>query len=135
LGQGGYFSPQFYGLASAPVTWYDRNEHVEYEIAAAVGVQRIVEDPSPFFPMMLSQPIYQGQTRMDANYNVSFRLEGRLASHVMLGLFANANNARDYSAQAFGVTLKILADRVPANTGLHIKSVPDWRGRQPFSIY
>jgi hypothetical protein len=138
LRQGGYFSPQFYALASAPVSWYDRTDRVEYEISAGVGVQHIVEDASPYYPTirgLLIQPTYQGRTRTGPNYNLSFRVDYRLASHVSLIAYATANNARDYAAQTFVISLRILMERLPTNAGLRVRSVPDWRGRQPFSFF
>jgi len=138
LGQGGYFSPQLYALASAPVSWYDRTDRVEYEISAGVGVQHIVEDAAPYYPTirgLLSQPTYQGQTRTGPNYNLSFRVDYRLAPQVSLIAFATANNARDYAARTIGISLRILTQRLPTGTGLRVRSVPDWRGRQPFSFF
>jgi hypothetical protein len=36
--------------------------------------------------------------------------------------------------QTVGFSLKFLFHRLPTNTDLHVNSVPDWRGNQPFSI-
>src|SRR5438552_846803 len=37
LGQGGYFSPQQYGLASIPISWFSRHQRFEYAIRASLG--------------------------------------------------------------------------------------------------
>ena len=49
LGQGGYFSPQEYGLASIPISWFSRHKRFEYEIRASLGAQYFSQDRAPFF--------------------------------------------------------------------------------------
>src|SRR5207249_3254317 len=54
LGQGGYFSPQEYGLASIPISWFSRHKRFEYEIRASLGAQYFSQERSPFFPTRLN---------------------------------------------------------------------------------
>src|SRR5207245_10162650 len=49
LGQGGYFSPQEYGLASIPISWFSRHKRFEYEIRASVGAKYLSQQHWPFF--------------------------------------------------------------------------------------
>jgi cellulose synthase operon protein C len=139
LGQGGYFSPQQYGLASIPISWFSRHKRFEYEIRASLGAQYFSQDSSPFFPVRVNailptQGSYRSETHTGPNYSFALRLGYRLAPHVYLDTFATANNARNYATQTVGFSLKFLAHRLPTNTDLHVNSIPDWRGNQPFAI-
>ena len=139
LGQGGYFSPQQYGLAAIPISWFSRHKRFEYEIRASLGAQYIAQDASPFFPSQVAgslstQGVYAATNSTGANYYFLGRLGYRLAPHLYLDTFATANNARNYATQTVGFSIKILAHRLPTNTDLHVNSVPDWKGNQPFGI-
>src|SRR5262249_39559569 len=88
LGQGGDFSPDRYILGSVPISWHDRRNRVEYEIAASGGVQYLSEAQSPENPTLVTttrqtvtQPIYAAQESIGPNYNVDFRLDYRVAPH------------------------------------------------------
>jgi len=139
LGQGGYFSPQQYGLAAIPISWFSRHKRFEYEIRASLGAQYIQQDSSSFFPTRLNTTpptpgFYASTNSTGANYYFLGRLGYRLAPHVYLDTFATANNARNYATQTVGFSLKFLVHRLPTNTDLHVNSIPDWRGNQPFAI-
>jgi tetratricopeptide (TPR) repeat protein len=136
LGHGGYFSPQRYILGSVPISWLGRQNRVEFEIRASGGVQYLKEDGSALYPTNSGlQPLfYLPNTQRGPNYNLSFRLDYRMAPHWYLGAFATANNARNYASQTFGVTLKLLTSPVPTGTDLRPKQIPDWRGIQPFNF-
>jgi hypothetical protein len=62
---------------------------------------------------------------------VVIRADYQIAAHWHLGAYAATNNARDYASRSAGVTLKLLARPLPT-TDLRVKSIPDWRGNQPF---
>ena len=139
LGQGGYFSPQQYGLASIPISWFSRHKRFEYEIRASLGAQYFSQDSSPFFPVRVNailppQGAYRSETHTGPNYSFRLRLGYRIAPHVYFDTFATASNARNYASQTVGFSLKFLAHRLPTNTDLHVNSIPDWRGNQPFAI-
>lgn len=139
LGQGGYFSPQAYGLASIPISWFSRHPRFEYEIRASLGAQYFSQDRSPFFPKPLNatfppQGFYASHKNIGPNYSALVRLGYRIAPHVYFDFFATGNNARNYAAQSVGFSLKILAHPLPTNTDLHVKSLPDWKGNRPFAI-
>jgi cellulose synthase operon protein C len=137
LGQGGYFSPQKYYVASIPVSWFARHRRFEYEIKAALGAQYLSNDSSPFFP---TEPqlgpglFYNGSVHTGPNYNFALRMGYRVAPHWYLDTFASANNAQNFATQTVGFTLKYLIRRLPTNTDFHAKSIPDWTGKQPFGI-
>ena len=139
LGQGGYFSPQAYGLAAIPISWYSRHERFEYEIRASLGAQYFSQDSSAFFPTQVgvvlpAQGVYFGTHNTGPNYSFLARLGYRLAPHVYFDTFASANNARNYAVQSVGFSLKFMLHRLPIETDLHPNSVPDWKGNQPFAI-
>ena len=139
LGQGGYFSPQQYGLGAIPISWFSRHRRFEYEIRASLGAQYIQQDSTPFFPtrfniVLPKQGTFASTTDIGPNYSFEGRLGYRVAPHVYFETFATANNARNYASQTVGFSLKIMARRLPTTTDLHVNSVPDWRGNQPFGI-
>ncbi len=136
LGHGGYFSPQLFALGSVPLSWFDRRGHVEYGIDASAGLQYFRADAAPFYPLQsfAPRPAYDAQERMGPNYNVSLHLDYRPAARWYVRFYASANNARDYATQTFGITIRLLGQRLPTDTNLRLKSIPDWRGNQPFTF-
>ncbi|HKD61800.1 MAG TPA: cellulose synthase subunit BcsC-related outer membrane protein, partial [Terracidiphilus sp.] len=78
FGQGGYFSPQEYYLASIPITWYSRHPRFEYEVKFSGGAQYLKEDASLFYPALPgSAPVKQGifapNHDMAPNYDANVR--------------------------------------------------------------
>jgi hypothetical protein len=139
FGQGGYFSPQQYYLASVPISWYAHKPRFEYQIRFSGGMQYLQQDASPFYPVsphstVASPRIYPSMSSTTPNYDADIRMGRRISPHVYLDIFATATNARDYYAQSVGFNLKFMVDRVPTSTDLLVNSVPDWTGKQPFAI-
>jgi hypothetical protein len=139
LGQGGYFSPQEYGLASIPISYFARHQRFEYRIRVSGGVQYISEDGSPFYPTsagsaLPNQGFYASSTHTGANYNADLRFGYRVSPHAYFEAFATADNARNYNYQAAGFSLKFLIRRLPIDTELHPNSIPDWQGNPPFGV-
>ena len=139
LGQGGYFSPQQYGLAAIPISWFSRHRRFEYEIRASLGAQYIQQDASLYFPTRFNFTLptpgfYASTTDIGPNYSFLGRLGYRVAPHVYFDTFASASNARNYATQTVGFSLKFMVNRLPTHTDLHVDSVPDWKGDQPFGI-
>jgi cellulose synthase operon protein C len=139
LGQGGYFSPQAYGLAAVPISYFARHRRFEYRIRASGGVQYISADASPFYPTSVgaalpNQGFYASSTHTGPNYNVDLHFGYRVSSHAYFEAFATANNARNYAYQAAGFSLKFLIRRLPTDTDLHPNSIPDWQGNPPFGV-
>lgn len=139
FGQGGYFSPQQYYLASMPISWYSRHPRFEYQLKISGGVQRLQQDASPFYPVAPSGALvkpgtYAGSTSTSPNYDADIRMGYRVAPHVYFDVFATANNARNYYTQSAGFSLKFMVDRIPTSTDVQVNSLPDWTGKQPYSI-
>jgi cellulose synthase operon protein C len=139
FGQGGYFSPQQYYLASVPISWYFHNPHFECRIKFSGGMQYLQQDALPFYPFsphsaVVSRDIYPSIRSTTPNYNADIRLGRRISPHMYLDMFATASNARNYYAQSAGFNLKFMINRIPTSTDLLVNSVPDWTGKQPFAI-
>lgn len=139
FGQGGYFSPQQYYLASIPISWYSRHPRFEYQVKFSGGVQYLHEDASVFYPASpgsanVTQGTYASDSSTAANYDADIRMGYRVSPHLYLDMFATANNARDYYTQSAGFSLKFTMDRIPTSTDMRINSIPDWSGKQPFSV-
>lgn len=140
FGQGGYFSPQEYYLASIPISWYSRHPRFEYQVKFSGGVQYLHEAASVFYPVSpgsanVTQGIYASDNSTAPNYDADIRMGYRVAPHMYLDMFATANNARNYYTQSAGFSLKFTMDRIPTSTDLRINSIPDWTGKQPFSVH
>jgi hypothetical protein len=139
LGQGGYFSPQQYVLGSIPISWFSRHKRFEYEISGSLGAQYFSQDRSLFFPSQINvrlpiQGFYPSSNNLGANYYFLGRLGYRVAPRVYFDTFATANNSNNYAAQTVGFSLKFMTRRLPTDTDLHVNSLPDWKGNQPFAI-
>lgn len=140
FGQGGYFSPQEYYLASIPISWYSRHPRFEYAIRFSGGVQYLNESATPYYPVLPgSTPVKQGTYAANhsaaPNYDADIRLGYRMTPHVYLGTFATANNAENYYSQSAGFTLRFLINPIPTSTDLRVNSIPDWTGQQPFAVH
>lgn len=138
LGHGGYFSPQRFAQASMPVSVSARVGRSSYAITASPGYQYFTESSAPYYPTGLAVPepfdpgVYAAQEHQGPAYNVVARVDYRLARHWHFGAYAAANNARDYNSRSAGITVKLLARPLPTATDLRVRSIPDWRGNQPF---
>lgn len=140
FGQGGYFSPQQYYLGSVPISWYSRHPRFEYEFRFSGGVQYLKENTSVFYPSSpgsaaVTQGIYGSDTSTAPNYDANIRMGYRVSPHVYLDTFATANNSRNYFTQSAGFNLRFMMDRIPTSTDLRVNSIPDWTGKQPFSVH
>jgi tetratricopeptide (TPR) repeat protein len=122
-GQGGYFSPDSYFLASVPVTFngaYKSNFH--YLVSGAFGVQTFQQDWEYFYPLdsglqaNLQAALGCTLTQLAAhtcgeypvtvdtklNYNVNSEVSYRFGEHWYLGGFVSANNTDNYNAVSGG---------------------------------
>jgi len=110
-----------------------RYDRVSYELRASPGAQYFEQDAAYFYPLQApdSTQVYQSQTHRGAAYTVTARVDVRMSPHWYVGAFGSANNTRDFTSRAFGVSLKLLARRLPPNADLEIQAIPDWRGVQP----
>jgi tetratricopeptide (TPR) repeat protein len=124
-GQGGYFSPDSYFLASVPISFngqYKTNFH--YTIAAALGVQTFEQAEAPFFPLdpalqssfvpsngaictaSQSPSINCGEYPLTdttaLSYSVSGEASYRFAEHWYGGVFLSSSNSNNYNDVAAG---------------------------------
>lgn len=141
LGQGGYFSPQQYVLVNVPVRITGTyNRRLQYLVAASLGAQHFQENDSPYFPLnpalqAQSGGLYAGQSSTGANYDFNAKISYQLTPYWFVGAYADANNARYYSSQSVGFYLKYSFDPRPLSLDKDARSVPDWKGQQPFQTY
>ncbi len=113
-GQGGYFSPDVYFLASLPVTFnglYKKDLH--YTINANLGVQTFQEAAAVFYPLDLarqafSNPTYPVNSNTGLNYAVNSEASYRIADRWYVGGFVSANNSNNYNTANGGFFLRYL---------------------------
>jgi tetratricopeptide (TPR) repeat protein len=114
-GQGGYFSPNVYFLASVPVSfngYYKTDFH--YSINGAVGVQTFQEASAPYYP--LDRPLQTGSgnamfpQNSNTGLNYSLNAEGayRFADHWYVGAYVDANNTNNYNMISGGFFVRYL---------------------------
>jgi hypothetical protein len=104
------------------------------------GVQYLHEAATPFYPALpasasITQGTYASDNSATPNYDAVIRMGYRVSPHLYLDTFATANNARNYYTQSAGFSLKFTTDRIPTSTDLRVNSIPDWTGKQPFSLH
>jgi len=137
-GQGGYFSPQAYFLASLPLTMQvEQGWNLRYTVTGAVGVQAFQQDSVPFFPLDTAlevannNPSYSAQTVVSGNYDLKAEAAYHVSDHWYVGGFADLNNTRNYNDQVVGFYVRFLIrPQVPSDngpTGLY-----PWEGLRPY---
>ena len=132
-GNGGYFSPEAYFLASIPITFAGRyRNNFHYNIAGSAGVQTFQEDNALFFPLdrgiqnsftstannglpCLAVQIanhtcaqYSANSNTGGNYGVNAEGAFRIAEHWYAGGFASANNTNNYNTVTGGFFIRYL---------------------------
>ena len=114
-GQGGYFSPNVYFLASVPITYtgsYTNDFH--YAVNASIGVQTFQEDSAPFFPLDralqlgFANQYYGVNSNTGLNYALNTQGSYRIADHWYIGAFASANNSSNYNTVNGGFFVRYL---------------------------
>ncbi len=140
LGQGGYFSPQEYFLASVPFTWQRIGSRIDYLIAGSLGAQYFKENAAPYFPLnsvlqSASGLTYAGQTVTGLNFNLDFRLTYKFSPNLGMKFYANANNTRNFNSETVGFGLVYTFHPTPVNPVPGVPSVPDAKGFQPLQIH
>jgi hypothetical protein len=77
---------------------------------------------------------YPARAATGGNYNVDSRLVYQITPQWLLGVFASANNAREYRNAMGGLYLQYLFRPRPFTPDVNVQSIPDWRGLQPFGL-
>ena len=115
FGNGGYFSPNVYFLASIPVTFngsYKTDFH--YTVTGNVGVQVFQEDAAPYFPLnaasgsTVGNPQYAINSNTGLNYALNSEGSYRIADHWYAGGFLSANNTNNYKTASGGFFVRYL---------------------------
>jgi len=137
-GQGGYFSPNYYFLASVPVTFngaYKANLH--YLISGAVGMQTLDQDWEYFYPLdvglqanlqaALGCSVAQLAVHTCAeypvigntgfHYNINSEVNYRFGEHWYLGGFISANNTNNYNIVTSGFFFRYAMRKQHASEG------------------
>ncbi len=145
-GMGGYFSPQAYFLANAPVTWaghYLTRWH--YNIVGSLGVQAFQENETPLWPLPVDKaletsqnnPMLPARTIVSPNYDLRGQTAYQISPHWFAGGFLSANNSRNYSAVSAGFYVRFMFRAQPSTatgpTGLFPMFPPN-DGLRPFTV-
>lgn len=118
FGHGGYFSPEQYLSLSVPMDLTGARERLSWRLNASVGYQDFKEDDSDYYSndaalqqsleqFAVSNPLLGRATRYDSQndsgvlVNLNGVLEYQLRSHLVLGLRAGFDHARDYDESRF----------------------------------
>ncbi|MGD1106009.1 MAG: cellulose synthase subunit BcsC-related outer membrane protein [Terracidiphilus sp.] len=141
-GMGGYFSPQAYFLANAPLSWqgnYGTRWH--YNIVGAFGVQAFQEDSTPLWPLAGDKPLETSQnspmlpnvTSVSPNYDFHSQVAYQIGTHWFTGAYLAANNTRNYTFTSVGFFIRFMFREQPsavaAPTGLFPADGP-----RPFTV-
>lgn len=146
FGHGGYFSPEQYLSLSVPMDLVGSSARLSWRLNAAVGYQDFKEDSSDYYPddpqlqqsleqFAVANPLLERATRYDSQnssgvlVNLNGVLEYQLRSHLVLGLRAGFDNARDYEESRFMTYLRwdigsAQALRVPPQPLLNYREYP-----------
>jgi hypothetical protein len=124
-GQGGYFSPDYYFLASVPVSFSGHHgSNFHYVVAGALGVQTFRQAEAPFYPLdpllqssfvpasgppctSAATPAYRcGEYPLIVttgfNYSTNAQASYRFADHWYGGGFLSANNSNNFNTVSAG---------------------------------
>jgi hypothetical protein len=120
-GQGGYFSPRYYALASVPITISGRGgsggSNFHYAVGVALGVQTFQQAEAPFFPLdpilevavqttLACTPLqaaahtcaeYPSTTSTAFTYAANSEVSYLFGRHWSIGGFAGGDNTRNFN--------------------------------------
>jgi hypothetical protein len=126
-GQGGYFSPNYYFIASVPLTFAGSpGTKLHYAVSGAVGAQSFDKDWAYYYPL---DPALQSGVEValgctvaqiaahscgempvvgdtNVHYSVNSQISYRIGEHWYLGGFFSANNTNDYNSVTGGFSFR-----------------------------
>ena len=140
-GQGGYFSPDAYVVASVPVSFnghYGPKFH--YKVVGSIGIQGFNEETSAYFPLdpaiqaAQGNPYYPAMTSVGGNYNFESEASYAIADHWYVGGYANFNNSRDYASEKAGFFVRYLFRPQPTIDETGPTGLFPIQGLRPFQV-
>ncbi|MGB8260801.1 MAG: cellulose synthase subunit BcsC-related outer membrane protein [Terracidiphilus sp.] len=134
LGMGGYFSPQAYFLANAPITWsghYNTNWH--YNVMGSLGVQAFQVDKTALFPNNAITEYIPSKTSVGPNYDLRGSVAYQISPHWFAGGAFGANNSRNYSSYSAGFFVRYLFRSQPSTVAGPTGLFPN-DGLRPFTV-
>jgi len=140
-GQGGYFSPNVYVVASVPVSFNGHyGPRFHYRVVGSIGIQSFEEDKSPYFPLDVAIQTAQGNlyypemTSVGGNYNFESEASYAIAEHWYVGGYASFNNSRDYASEKAGFFLRYLFRPQPMIEETGPTGLFPIQGLRPFQV-
>jgi tetratricopeptide (TPR) repeat protein len=134
FGMGGYFSPQAYFLANAPVTWNGHSGTAwHYNILGSFGVQAFQVDQTALFPNNVITAYLPAKTSVGPNYDLRAQAAYQISPHWFAGGFVGANNSRNYSAATAGFYVRFLFRAQPSTVTTPTGLFPT-DGMRPFMV-
>jgi tetratricopeptide (TPR) repeat protein len=133
-GMGGYFSPQAYFLANAPITWNGHSGTTwHYNILGSLGVQAFQVDQTALFPNNVITAYLPAKTSVGPNYDLRAQAAYQISPHWFAGGFVGANNSRNYSAATAGFYVRFLFRAQPSTVTTPTGLFPT-DGMRPFMV-
>jgi tetratricopeptide (TPR) repeat protein len=134
FGMGGYFSPQAYFLANAPITWNGHSGTTwHYNILGSFGVQAFQVDQTSLFPNNVITAYLPAKTSVGPNYDLRAQAAYQISPHWFAGGFLGANNSRNYSAATAGFYVRFLFRAQPSTATAPTGLFPT-DGMRPFMV-
>ncbi len=139
-GHGGYFSPAYYLLPTAPLTLAGHSgSRLHYRIAGSLGPQIFSESSAPYYPLdpslqtLRNNPVFPSQTTIGVNYGAEGHADYLFGAHWGIGAFFSANNAAKYNQQLGGFSLHYM---VRSQRGSRLDSIGwlPYSGQRPFLV-
>jgi len=133
-GMGGYFSPQAYFLANAPITWNGHSGTIwHYNILGSLGVQAFQVDQTALYPNNAITAYLPSKTSVGPNYDLRAQAAYQISPHWFAGGFLSANNSRNYSAASAGFYVRFLFRAQPSTVTTPTGLFPT-DGMRPFMV-
>lgn len=140
-GQGGYFSPNAYFLASVPLTFEGRyGSNFNYTINGSAGIQTFQEKAAPYFPLDVplqtasNNKYYPQNSDTGLNYGLDAQGSYRVTPHWYVGGFLQANNTRNYNTVSGGFFLRFLFKPQPVSDSAPRGLFPVSTGLRPLRV-
>lgn len=141
-GMGGYFSPQAYFLANAPITWNGHyRTQFHYNIMGSLGVQAFQTNEAALWPLAQDKALQTAmanaslpaKTSVGPNYDLRTQLAYQVGPHWFIGGFMNANNSRNYASVNAGFAIHYMWRVQPASEEKPTGLLP-LEGLRPFIV-